>query len=43
MTIRFVDRDEEEEQEDNPEKITREIIEAKLIEAQERLARYEGY
>lgn len=35
--------DEEEEQEDNPEKITREIIEAKLIEAQERLARYEGY
>ena len=35
--------DEEEEQEDNPEKITREIIEAKLKEAQERLARYEGY
>lgn len=33
----------EEEQEDNSEKLTREIIEAKLKEAQERLARYEGY
>ena len=31
------------EQEDTPEKLTREIIENKLKEAQERLARYEGY
>lgn len=31
------------EQEDMPEKLTREIIENKLKEAQERLARYEGY
>ena len=35
--------DEEEEQQDDPEKLTREMIEAKLREAQERLARYEGY
>ena len=35
--------DEEEGQQDDPEKLTREIIEAKLQEAQERLARYESY
>ena len=35
--------DEQEEQEETPENLTREVIEAKLKEAQERLARYEGY
>lgn len=35
--------DEQEEQEVTPEKFTREVIEEKLKEAQERLARYEGY
>lgn len=35
--------DEQEEQEETPEKLTREVIEMKLKEAQERLARYEGY
>lgn len=34
---------EKDEQEETPEKLTREVIEAKLKEAQERLARYEGY
>ena len=35
--------DEQEELEEAPEKLTREVIEAKLKEAQERLARYESY
>lgn len=35
--------DEQEDEEEIPEKLTREVIEAKLKEAQERLARYEGY
>lgn len=35
--------DEAEEQGSEPEKLTKEIIEAKLKEAQERLARYKGY
>lgn len=35
--------DEQEDQEETPEKLTREVIETKLKEAQERLARYEGY
>lgn len=35
--------DEWEEQEVTPEKLTREVVEEKLKEAQERLARYEGY
>lgn len=35
--------DEQEDQEETPEELTREVIEAKLKEAQERLARYEGY
>lgn len=34
---------EKDEQEETPEKLTREVIETKLKEAQERLARYEGY
>lgn len=37
------DMDEQEELEETPEKLTREVIEAKLKEAQERLARYESY
>ena len=35
--------DEQEELEEIPEKLTREVVEAKLKEAQERLARYESY
>lgn len=35
--------DEQEEQEVTRENLTKEVIEAKLTEAQERLARYEGY
>ena len=35
--------DEQEELEEIPEKLTREVVEAKLKEAQERLARYEFY
>lgn len=35
--------DEQEELEEMPEKLTREMVEAKLKEAQERLARYESY
>ena len=35
--------DEQEEQGVTPENLTKEVIEAKLTEAQERLARYEGY
>lgn len=35
--------DEEEERGSEPEKLTKEIIEAKLKEAQERLAQYKGY
>ena len=35
--------DEQEELEEVPEKLTREVIEEKLTEAQERLARYEAY
>ena len=35
--------DEQEDEEEIPEKLTREVIEAKMKEAQERLARYEGY
>ena len=35
--------DEQEELEEIPEKLTREVVEAKLKEAQERLSRYESY
>ena len=35
--------DEQEELEEMPENLTREVIEGKLKEAQERLARYEAY
>lgn len=35
--------DEQEDEEEIPEKLTREVIEAKMKEVQERLARYEGY
>lgn len=35
--------DEQEDEEEIPEKLTREVIETKMKEAQERLARYEGY
>lgn len=34
---------EQEDMEETPEKLTKEVIEAKLKEAQERLARYEAY
>ena len=37
------DRDEQEGLEETPENLTREVVEAKLKEAQERLARYEAY
>lgn len=37
------DMDEQEDMEETPENLTREIVEAKLKEAQERLKKYEGY
>lgn len=37
------DMDEQEDMEETPDQLTREVIEAKLKEAQERLARYEAY
>lgn len=37
------DMDEQEDIEETPENLTREIVEAKLKEAQERLKKYEGY
>lgn len=37
------DMDEQEDMEETPEELTREVIEAKLKETQERLARYEAY
>ena len=37
------DMDEQEELEETPENLTREVVEVKLKEAQERLARYEAY
>ena len=37
------DMDEQDELAETPEKLTREVIEAKLKEAQERLERYESY
>ena len=37
------DADKQEDFEDEPEKLTKELVEAKLSEARERLAKYEGY
>lgn len=41
--LRILDEMDEQEDGEEPENLTREVIEAKLKEAKERLARYEGY